>query len=81
MSQANHVPVNLTTWDAAKPYQQPASWGQGTVSMPTAPSADVPMSVDAINKQQQQESEGDNAPYAATLFRQAPLIRTRASNQ
>ena len=55
MSQANHVPANLTTWDAAKLYQQPASWSQGTVSMPTAPSAAVPMSINAIHEQQQQE--------------------------
>ena len=47
--QAQHPPVAPTSdrqaWDAARPHQQPASWGQNTVSMPSAQSAGEPMSV------------------------------------
>merc|ERR1711917_163027 len=47
--QAQHAPAAPTpdrqAWDAARPHQQPASWGQNTVSMPSAQSAGEPMSV------------------------------------
>ena len=50
VSQANDAPSNPATWDTAKPHQQPATWGQGTVSMPTARSAAEPMSVNEMNQ-------------------------------
>ena len=60
VSQANHAPpspaANPTAWDTARPHQQPASWGQGTVSMPTVRLAGKPMSISQIGAPHQHES-------------------------
>merc|ERR1711951_14163 len=68
--QAQHAPAvptsNLPAWDAARPHQQPASWGQNTVSMPSAQSAVEPMSV-SINqiggRAPTSHGGGTGAPY------------------
>merc|ERR1712219_73547 len=66
--QAHHAPAaptpNPPAWDTARPHQQPASWGQNTVSMPSAQSAGEPMSVNQIGgRAPTSHSGGAGAPY------------------
>merc|ERR1712155_93910 len=61
--QTQHAPAAPSsarpTWDAARPHQQPASWGQNTVSMPSAQSAAEPMSINQVEGRPPVAHSGD----------------------